>query len=48
MSDIVEDGLLSLLRKKIREHMNEMSDNVSTGNANSFDEYKRYSIWMSV
>jgi hypothetical protein len=41
MSDIVEDGLLSLLRKKIREHMNEMSDNVSTGNANSFDEYKR-------
>ena len=41
MSEIVEDGLLSLLRKKIREHMNEMADNVSTGNASSFEEYKR-------
>ena len=41
MSEIVEDGLLSLLRKKIREHMNDMADNVSTGNVPSFEEYKR-------
>jgi hypothetical protein len=41
MSEIVEDGLLSLLRKKIREHMNDMADNVSTGNVASFEEYKR-------
>ena len=41
MSDIVEDGLLSLLRKKIREHMNNFSDDVSTGGASSFEEYRR-------
>lgn len=41
MSDIVEDGLLSLLRKKIREHMNNLSDDVSTGGASSFEEYRR-------
>lgn len=41
MSDIINDGLLALLRKKIRDHMNNMADNLSTGNATSFDEYKR-------
>lgn len=41
MSEIVEDGLLSLLRKKIRDHMNNFSDDVATGGASSFEEYRR-------
>lgn len=32
---------LDLLRKRIRQHMNDMADAVSTGDAKDFPEYKR-------
>ena len=30
-----------MLRKRIRQHMNDMADAVSTGDAKDFPEYKR-------
>lgn len=32
---------LDVLRKKIRERMNDIADAVSTGSCNSYDEYQR-------
>jgi hypothetical protein len=32
---------LDMLRKRIRQHMNDMADAVSTGDAKDFPEYKR-------
>lgn len=32
---------LDVLRKKIRDRMNDIADAVSTGSCNSYDEYQR-------
>tara|TARA_R110000787_G_scaffold129363_3_gene241202 strand:+ start:673 stop:867 length:195 start_codon:yes stop_codon:yes gene_type:complete len=37
----VNDGTLSLLKNKIREHMNGLADHLAIGGAQSMEEYRK-------
>lgn len=38
---MAEEHLFEAYQKKLRERMNDMADMVSTGSAQSFDEYRK-------
>jgi|TARA_R110002020_G_scaffold288701_1_gene504182 translation initiation factor 1 (eIF-1/SUI1) len=38
---LAEEHLFEAYQKKLRERMNDMADMVSTGSAQSFDEYRK-------
>ena len=38
---IVNDDVLSLLKKKIRDQMNELADHLATGGAQNMEEYRK-------
>ncbi len=35
------DDVLSLLKKKLRDHMNEIADSVSIGSAQNIEDYRK-------
>jgi len=37
----VSEGVLSLLRKKFREQMNELADHLALGSAKDIEEYRK-------
>ena len=38
---IVSDDVLSLLKKKLREQMNELADHLAVGSAKDMEEYRK-------